>query len=179
MKLELGVGERPTPGYLRQDIISYKETRLDFIGDEWIKKIKDNSLSEVIAVGVIEHLRFKEVAETFEHIYHKLKYNGIFLFDVPDFEKWITYAYMMYNNLEIPFDPIKVERTIYGWQRWEGDEHKSCWTNYSIQVALADAGFTYFDRGQHIVNEFYKRRIVRPRFKLVKDAHIYVYAQKT
>ena len=55
LKLELGVGERPTEGYLHQDISNAGGVKLDFVCPPWEIPVEDNSLTEVLALGVVEH----------------------------------------------------------------------------------------------------------------------------
>jgi len=137
-KLELGSGERPLPGYLHQDITQRPGVELDFICQPWEIPLEENSLREVIALGVIEHLRFQEVHKTLGHIYNLLKKGGVFLFDVPDMKVWSEYLYNLTHNQQNknPFRPEHIWATIYGWQRWPGDEHKSGWTRETIIGAV-------------------------------------------
>ena len=77
-KLELGVGERPTEGYLHQDISNNSSVNLDFACPPWLIPIDDNSLTEVLALGVVEHLRFEEVSKTAANVYRMLAPGGCF-----------------------------------------------------------------------------------------------------
>ena len=169
-KLELGVGDRPTEGYLHQDIIAL--TTLDFMCNPWEVDLPENSLDEVIAVGVMEHLRFADFHKTLKHIHKLLKPDGIFLFDVPDLLVWSKYLYKVLRNEEVPFTREHILSTFWGWQRWEGDEHKSGWVTDTILLYVINAGF----KGLEYVNpkEFKDRGIFRNRFDRPEDAHIYV-----
>ena len=59
MKLELGSGNRATPDYLHQDIIQL-DTKLDFCCEAWNIPLNNESLSEVIAIAVMEHLKVED-----------------------------------------------------------------------------------------------------------------------
>jgi hypothetical protein len=48
-KLELGCGQRPTLGYLHQDITRQPGVTLDLHCPIWEVPLKENSLSEIIA----------------------------------------------------------------------------------------------------------------------------------
>ena len=128
-KLELGSGEKPTLGYLHQDIINHPAVKLDFICNPWEIQLPENTLSEVLALAVMEHLRFKEFKKTLRHIYKILKKGGGFLFDVPDMKVWSEYLYNLTHGMQHknPFPTKHIWATFYGWQRWPGDEHKCGW----------------------------------------------------
>lgn len=75
-RLELGCGERPTPGYLHQDITRQPGVDLDFTCLPWEIELAANTLTEVIALGQMEHLRFAEVRKTLVHMYRLLRPGG-------------------------------------------------------------------------------------------------------
>ena len=172
-KLELGCGTRPTPGYMHQDVTKMPGVELDFTCDPWEISLEENSLSEVIAIGLVEHLRFKEFKMTLEQMHRLLKTGGSFLFDVPDMKVWSEYLYnLTHGNRERnPFPDYHIWSTFYGWQRWPGDEHKSGWTRESLVEIIAETGFTIAEEG---VGIFESRGIKRRRFGRPEDAHIYL-----
>jgi len=176
-KLELGCGERPMPGYLHQDTTSMPGIKLDFICNPWEIPLEESSLSEVLALGVIEHLRFAEVKKTLAHMYKLLKKGGALLFDVPDMKVWSEYLYNLTHEQQEKnlFPPHHVWSTFYGWQRWPGDEHKSGWTREEITKAVKESGFGKIEEGVQI---FTSKGIVRGRFTRPGDAHIYIKAVK-
>ncbi len=175
-KLELGCGDRPTPGYLHQDITQL--VPLDYKCQPWEVDLPENSLSEVIAIGVMEHLRFEDFRKTLKHVYFMLEPNGIFLFDVPDIKVWSKYLYDVLHNKPTPFTREHIFSTMYGWQRWPGDEHKSCWTYEDLFDELAEIGFLVSSTGFIALQEIMNCNIVRNRFTRPEDAHCYVKAIK-
>ena len=176
-RLELGCGERPTPGYLHQDITVLPGVQLDFTCDPWEIPLPPGSLEEVLALGLVEHLRFAEVRKTLAHVHGLLVTGGGFLFDVPDMRVWSEYLFHVTHGQaeRAPFEPEHVWATVYGWQRWPGDEHKSGWTRDSILEAVREAGFTDHEEG---VEVFLSRGLERRRFGRPHDAHVYLRAIK-
>lgn len=99
------------------------------------------------------------------------------LFDVPDMRVWSEYLFNVTHGqaAKNPFTAEHVWSTIYGWQRWPGDEHKSGWTRESLIATVQDCGFaaTVSDPGI-----FRSRGLERGRFGRPEDAHIYMLASK-
>jgi len=172
MKLELGCGERPTEGYLHQDIIELPG--MDYSCQPWEIALLENSLTEVIAIGVMEHLRFNEFHLTLKHMFKLLMPGGVFLFDIPDLRVWSGYLYDYLNNRPVPFTKEHIYANFYGWQRWVGDEHKSTWTKEDVYDELISIGFAVGE-GLESIKE---RGIIRNRFFRKEDAHIYIRAIK-
>lgn len=177
-KLELGCGKRPTPGYLHQDITNQPGIKLDFNCQVWEVPLKGNSLSEIIALALMEHLRFAEFTKALHHIYKLLQPGGIFLFDIPDIKKWSEYLYYITHGMadKCPFSKEHVFATFWGWQRWLGDEHKCAWLKDDLFQHLREIGFReVLDENIEI---FLSRGIFRDRFKNPADAHLYIKAIK-
>lgn len=127
MKLELGCGDKPTEGYLHQDIASVNGTKLDYECSSDKIDLPDNSLEEIIALGVMEHMNEEDFKKTFVNMCRMLADGGAFLFDVPDMKYWFKYAVDNINGYDAPFEAKHIENTILGWRRFPGDEHKSFW----------------------------------------------------
>jgi predicted SAM-dependent methyltransferase len=122
----------------------------------------------------MEHLRFEDFNKTIAHMYKLLEPGGIFRFDVPDLTVWSQYLYDVIRNKPVPFEKQHILNTIWGWQRWPGDEHKSGWTSESVYEALKKGGFSNMTTGTEIINDFIRRGIERNRFRRPEDAHIYI-----
>ena len=178
MKLELGCGERPTEGYLHQDIIQLG-TKLDFCCPAWEVNLPDESLDEVIAIAVMEHLRINEFRDTLEHIWKLLRRGGVFYFDVPDIKVWSEYLFYVLRNPDyensdlVPYSKVDIYKTMWGWQRWEGDEHKTAWIKQDVYWELHQFGFHVDDGLEDI-----KKRVHRDRFYRPENAHVYIKAIK-
>lgn len=176
MRLELGSGERGTPGYLHQDVIQLS-TPLDYCCEAWEVPIERETLTEVIAIAVMEHLKIEDFRKTVKHVYNLLKPGGLFLFDVPDIKVWSKYLFLvtnapiMENTSDVPYSKNDVYKTIVGWNRWQGDEHKSLWTKEDVYRELSL--FKVSDGLDEI-----KSRLHRDRFYRPENAHIYIRAEK-
>lgn len=177
-KLELGCGQRPTPGYLHQDITAQPGVKLDFNCQIWEIRLKEDSLSEIIAVGLMEHLRFEEFTRALKHIHKLLSPRGEFLFDMPDIRIWSEYLYNITHGApeKSPFPQEHVYATFWGWQRWPGDEHKCAWLKDDLFRHLGKIGFKDIHDENHQI--FLSRGISRDRFQNPADAHLYIRAIK-
>jgi predicted SAM-dependent methyltransferase len=173
MKLELGSGKRPTPGYVHNDATAFGY--IDYLCSADQINLPDGSLDEVLALGVIEHLTYGQVADTFANVRRMLRPGGEFVFDVPDIGVWCAYLVAALAGDVGPMTMEHIFGTLYGWQRWPGDEHKSGWTMASLQEALTTAGLTVAESG---VQAMLKRGHHRNRFDHPADAHLYVVATK-
>jgi len=176
-KLELGSGGKPSQGYLHQDVTQLEGINLDFICNPWEVNLPESSLSEVMALGVMEHLRYEDFKKTLIHVYKLLKKGASFLFDVPDMKIWSEYLYNLTHGMQDknPFRPEHIWATMFGWQRWRGDEHKCGWTREDLLFLLKEIGFKDIEEGVQI---FTSKGIERGRFKHPEDAHIYIKATK-
>lgn len=172
-RLELGSGKRPTEGFISNDINDFDG--IDIVGNPWEIDLPDESLEEVLALGVIEHITFEQVNQCFANVFRMLKPGGQFYFDVPDLVAWCRYAVDHAEGREVPFDRNHVLSTLYGWQRWPGDEHKSGWYHDHLEETLAKAGFT---KREYDVNLFLNRGIERRRMLRPADAHFFCVATK-
>lgn len=173
-KLEIGCGERPTKGFLHQDIENVSGIELDFHCAPY--EIPDDNFDLIIAVGVMEHLRLEEFEKTVNHFLNILKNDGVFLFDVPDLKVWCQYYIDNCEGKNAPFDNAHVLSTIYGWQRWTGDEHKSGWSEKTIEelIKLTRTKESYFELEFSTPKIFKEIGLDRNRFNRDKDAHLYV-----
>jgi hypothetical protein len=77
-RLEIGAGQRPTPGYISNDINAFDG--IDIVANPWEICFPDNSLEEVIALGVIEHLTYEQVDLCFANVRRILRGGGALCF---------------------------------------------------------------------------------------------------
>jgi len=173
-KLEIGCGQRPTPGYIHNDLNAFEG--VDIVGSPWEIDLPAGSLDEVLALGVIEHFTYDQVRGAFANVHRMLAPGGVFLFDVPDIPVWCRYVVDHFKGLNIPFTIDHVFSTLYGWQRWPGDEHKSGWWEEKLQAELHRAQFHDLSFGVDVLLD---QGHMRNRFLRPYDAHIYCRAVKS
>ena len=105
IKLNLGCASRLLPDYINVDIDSLDEIKkrypnleiedsCEFLQSDILNlPFDDNSVDEVRADAILEHLSFLEESQFFKEASRVLKPNGVLNFSVPDFEdtvrKWI------------------------------------------------------------------------------------------
>ncbi len=172
MKLELGAGpDRQTPGYAHNDVNAFDG--IDFVGNAWELQLPSGSLEEVIAISFVEHLTYDKVERLLTNVKRMLAPGAAFIFDVPDIVQWASY---LANGSDV-FDTTYCLKTIYGWQRWAGDEHVSGWTEPLLREYLTKAGFDDVTITT-LPTEFVNRGIYRYRFTRPQDdAHFYITAR--
>ena len=173
-KLEIGCGQRPTPGYIHNDINAFPGVEL--VCNPWEIDLGDESLEEALALGVVEHLTYEQVEMTVANVCRMLCTGSAFYFDVPDLPTWCRYAVDHFEGRSTPFPIEHILSTLYGWQRWPGDEHKSGWYEEKLVGMLERAGFRSARFG---VELFRQHGIERNRMKNPDDAHLYCVATKT
>ena len=173
-KLELGCGPNPTPGYFHTDITEFD--CVDLVAAPWDIDLPDNSLEEVIALGVMEHLTYEQCEKCLVNVSRMLKPGGKFYFDVPDIRVWCKYVVDHFEGKETPFPIHHLLSTLYGWQRWPGDEHQSGWYTELLEEYLEKTGFEKREYGvEYFLNAGHKRN----RFFKSHDAHLYCVAEKS
>lgn len=177
-RLELGSGHRPTRGYEHNDL--YPWDHIEHVGPAWMIDLPDDSLDEVLALAFIEHLTYYEALDTFRNVHRMLKPGGLFLFDVPDYPKWCE-EYLLRlrfgggGGADQGPSLDDCRRTLFGWGRWPGDEHKYGWDWDHLKDALKSVGF----HARPDENPFQiASRTHRDRFADPANAHLYVVATK-
>jgi len=99
VKLNLGCGGRPLPGYINVDMDGLDELKARyphqtferdteiFNFDLFNLPFPDSSVAEVRADALLEHLGFAEEPRFLHEVKRVLRRGGMFQFSVPDFEK--------------------------------------------------------------------------------------------
>lgn len=172
MKLELASGHRPTRGYEHNDL--YAWDHIEHVGQAWMLDLPNDSVEEVLALAFIEHLIHDHALDTLRNVHRMLSPGGMFLFDVPDYPIWAGYYLAHLHGSWAPVPMEHVRRTLFGWGRWPGDEHKFGWDAQLLTDTLKDCGFGHIEWG---VGPFIARAH-RQRFCAPMDAHLYVQATK-
>lgn len=176
MKLELGSGHRGTRGYLHNDLHAFEG--IDVPGKAWELDLDDNSLDEVLALGFVEHLTYYQALDTFRNVHRMLKPGGLFLFDVPDYPVWCRYYLDARAGKSTPVPMDHIRKTLFGWARWPGDEHKFGWDAELLYETLVGIGFRWHRASLPDSAAMFRERTYRSRFDRAEDAHLYAVCVK-
>lgn len=82
-RLELGSGFHPTPGFTHLDI-NPDAPDVDIVGSAWPLNLPDDSVGEIRAVDVLEHLSYWDTAEILADWFRVLRPGGKIYIQVPD-----------------------------------------------------------------------------------------------
>ena len=161
VRLNLGCGSTPLENYINVDMDSLEDLKERYPNktfpdcrienwDIFNLPLEDNSVDEVRADCLFEHLDFREEKRAFEEVKRVLKPKGIFNLSVPDFEdvvknwikaedNWIDWyrddddaisKKHWFGNYEYNFTNRwgYITASLFGSQNGEGQYHKNCYT---------------------------------------------------
>jgi len=132
LKLHLGCGDIHLPGYINIDI--RPGPAVDQVADARDLPWPDNSLDEIYACALLEHLGQHEWRAALAHWHAKLKPNGLLRVSVPDFRaicEWYLQTHSFNHLLGL----------VIGGQRDEYDYHKMIFDFNLLAEGLRMAGF--------------------------------------
>jgi predicted SAM-dependent methyltransferase len=142
MKLNLGGNEEfeGGPGSSRLEGFTHVDIRaldgVDIVCD--ISKyipVEDNSVDEIRASHVIEHILPQEIPNTLKEWKRILKTKGLLRVYCPDAEKIAS------SFLSRQIDIVRFSELIFGAQTYDVNFHKAAYTNKRLQDLLEKAGF--------------------------------------
>ena len=141
MKLHIG-GEEKKEGWKILNI--QQKPDIDFIGDITdLGQFEDNSIEEIYASHVVEHVAQKKVETTLKGIHRVLKESGKFYVSVPDMD-------ILCKIYLDPKAPPKVKfhtmRMMFGGQVDDFDFHYFGWNFQFMNEFLLKAGFKKIER---------------------------------
>ena len=141
MKLHIG-GEEKKEGWKILNI--QQKPNVDFIGDITdLGQFEDNSIEEIYASHVVEHVAQKKVETTLRGIHRVLKDSGKFYVSVPDMD-------ILCKIYLDPKAPPKVKfhtmRMMFGGQVDDFDFHYFGWNFQFMNEFLLKAGFKKIER---------------------------------
>ena len=143
IKLHLGCGRRYLPGYLHVDIQTYPH--IDIIHDIRSKLSNDiiapESIEEIYACHVLEHIPRQHIVETLIEWHSLLKYGGKLRLAVPDFEAIVEVYLKDKNSLHSCLLGL-----LYGGQRDQWDYHTLGFDMVNITRLLEQVGFAHIER---------------------------------
>ena len=141
MKLHIG-GWEAKEGWKILNI--QKRDNVDFVGDiSDLSQFKDNSISEVYASHVFEHVKYIDVKKTLSGIYRILTSGGKFYISVPNMNVLFRQFLEKKNQTKTK---IKIMRMIFGGQIDEYDFHYFGWDFELLSSLLKNVGFEEIEK---------------------------------
>ena len=141
MKLHIG-GWEAKKGWKILNI--QKRDNVDFVGDiSDLSQFKDNSISEVYASHVFEHVKYIDVKKTLFGIYRILASGGKFYISVPNMNVLFRQFLEKKNQTKTK---IKIMRMIFGGQIDEYDFHYFGWDFELLSGLLKNVGFEEIEK---------------------------------
>ena len=141
MKLHIG-GKEKKEGWSILNI--QKNEGVDYVGDiSDLSQFKDNSIDEIYASHVVEHINQKNISKTLSGIYRVLNDNGKFYVSVPDLD---VLCRIFIEPKAPPKVKFHVMRMMFGGQIDEFDYHYFGWNYEFLNSYLNEAGFTKNER---------------------------------
>ncbi|RLL51944.1 methyltransferase domain-containing protein [Mariprofundus sp. EBB-1] len=138
MKLHIGCGKKYLPGFKHVDVIAFDH--VDFVCDaRRLEKIEDNSVSEIYACHILEHVERGEVVGVLREWARVLHPGGVLRLAVPDFEAVAT-EYLENRDL------MNMQGLLYGGQTYDYNFHHVAFDFISVQSMLREAGFSKPER---------------------------------
>jgi len=126
MKLHIG-GKEKKEGWSILNI--QKNDSVDFVGDiSDLSQFKDNSINEIYASHVFEHVKYKDTKKTLLDINRVLIEGGKFYISVPDMD---VLCKMLIDKKNDPKIKIHTLRMIFGGQT---DEHDFHYFGYNFEL---------------------------------------------
>ena len=141
MKLHIG-GKQIKDGWKILNI--QKNEGVDFVGSITnLSQFDNNSIEEIYASHVVEHVDQKNIKKTLEGIYRVLKNNGKFYISVPDLD---VLCRIFIDNKAPPKVKFHVMRMMFGGQTDEFDYHYFGWNYQFLNSYLIETGFKKNER---------------------------------
>lgn len=135
MKLHIGCGKKKLQGFIHVDV--EKHDHIDVVCDirSLDKYFEPESIDEVYACHVIEHVSRHDICLLFSNLFNILKPGGILRMAVPDIGKAIE----LYNK-GMPLYP-NLYGLFWGGQRTQFDYHAIGFDFETLNIMLRNAGF--------------------------------------
>ena len=141
MKLHIG-GKEIKEGWKILNI--QKNEGVDFIGSITdLSQFEDDSIDEIYASHVVEHVDQKNIKKTLKGINRVLKKNGKFYISVPDLDILCRIFIEKTAPQKVKYH---VMRMMFGGQTDEFDYHYFGWNYEFLNSYLNEAGFTKNER---------------------------------
>jgi len=132
IKLDIGSGPEPTPGYIGIDMFAEGKNIVKAPMDKL--PYEDESVDAIYSSHALEHIGKYEVVPTLKEWWRVLKWEAPLKIEVPDFE-WVCKNWLKYRSNDWHMD------AVFGDQSTPGQYHKTGFTRQIMYQYLADAGF--------------------------------------
>ena len=141
MKLHIG-GKQIKDGWKILNI--QKLDGVDFVGSiSDLSQFDNDSIEEIYASHVVEHVDQKNIKKTLNGIYRILKEGGKFYISVPDLD---VLCKIFINDKAPPKVKFHVMRMMFGGQTDENDYHYFGWNFLFMKDFLIESGFKKVER---------------------------------
>ena len=141
MKLHIG-GKQIKDGWKILNI--QKLDGVDFVGSiSDLSQFDNDSIEEIYASHVLEHVDQKNIKKTLNGIYRILKEGGKFYISVPDLD---VLCKIFINDKAPPKVKFHVMRMMFGGQTDEHDYHYFGWNFLFMKDFLIESGFKKVER---------------------------------
>ena len=141
MKLHIG-GKQIKDGWKILNI--QKLDGVDFVGSiSDLSQFDNDSIEEIYASHVVEHVEQKNIKKTLNGIYRILKEGGKFYISVPDLD---VLCKIFINDKAPPKVKFHVMRMMFGGQTDEHDYHYFGWNFLFMKDFLIESGFKKVER---------------------------------
>ena len=141
MKLHIG-GKEKKEGWSILNI--QKNDNVDFVGDiSDLSQFDDESIDEIYASHVVEHVNQKNIPKTLKGIHRVLKDDGKFYISVPDMD---ILCRIFLDPKAPPKVKFHVMRMMFGGQTDEFDFHYFGWNMLFLKDFLTGAGFKKMEK---------------------------------
>ena len=141
MKINIG-GETKKEGWVNLNV--QKKPNVDIIGNiNDLSQFEDESIEEIYASHIIEHVDQKTIKNTFEGIFRILKKGGKFYISVPDMDVLCHFFVSPLVTKKVKFHIMTM---IFGGQTDNFDYHYFGWNYEFMNDYLTFAGFSKIDK---------------------------------
>jgi len=138
MKLHIGCGKKYISGYKHLDVIDFEH--VDFVCDtRKLTMIEDESVSEIYACHILEHVERDEVVKVLREWNRVLRVGGVLRVAVPDFESVVA-EYREKKELH------RFQGLLYGGQTYDYNFHHVAFDFTVLLTFLTEAGFSGVER---------------------------------
>jgi len=136
MNIELGSGNYPREGYDYHFDVRANLPDLDCRADIRYLPLKDNTIDEILAVQILEHIAWYETTEVLIEMRRVLRPGGRVKIYVPDLK--LIARQILENKIEFA---VLITWIYGGGQKIPEDFHKSGYTKDYLSLLLCQAGF--------------------------------------